>query len=82
MAAHLREPENVVDEEEHILALLVTEILGDREAGEGDTGPGAGGLVHLSVHQRHLPHMYIRELNKLYKKWFINIRETGTKKYR
>ena len=42
-------PENVVNEEEHILSFLVTEIFGDGETGEGDTGTSAWGFVHLSV---------------------------------
>ena len=49
---HLRtglgETENVVDEEKHILALLVTEVLGNGKTGQGDTGTGTGWLVHLT----------------------------------
>merc|ERR1719474_1855641 len=55
---HLRtslgEPEDVVDEEQHVLALLVAEVLGNSQSGEGNTGTGARGLVHLSVHQGDL----------------------------
>ena len=55
---HLRtslgEPEDVVDEEQHVLALLVTEVLGNSQSGQGNTGTGARGLVHLSVHQGDL----------------------------
>ena len=47
----LGEAEDVVNEEEHILALLVTEVLGNGETGQGDTGTGARGLVHLAVHE-------------------------------
>merc|ERR1719507_2208561 len=47
----LGEPEDVVDEEQHVLALLVTEVLSDSQTGQGNTGTGARGLVHLSVHQ-------------------------------
>uniref|UniRef100_S4RE69 Uncharacterized protein n=1 Tax=Petromyzon marinus TaxID=7757 RepID=S4RE69_PETMA len=54
LGAGLCEAEDVVDEEQHVLALLVTEILGHREPRQGDTGTGAGRLVHLPVHQRHL----------------------------
>ena len=54
---HLRpglgEPEDVVDEEQHVLA-LVAEVLGDRQAGERDAGAGARRLVHLAVDQRRL----------------------------
>ena len=51
---YLRESENVVNEEQHILVLGVSEVLGDGEAGQGDTGTGTGGLVHLTVHERSL----------------------------
>lgn len=44
----LGETENVVNEEKHILSLLVTEVLGDGETGKGNTGTGSGGLVHLT----------------------------------
>ena len=46
--AYLGESENVVNEEQHILSFLVTEIFGDGETGKGDTGTGSWGLVHLS----------------------------------
>lgn len=52
---HLRvglgEAENVVNEEKHILALDITEVLGHGESGLGNTGTGTRGLVHLSVDQ-------------------------------
>jgi hypothetical protein len=44
----LSETENVVDEKEHVLALLVTEVLGDSEAGKGHTSTSARRLVHLT----------------------------------
>ena len=47
-------PEDVVNEKEHVLALRVAEVLGDGEAGQGDTSAGARRLVHLTVHERHL----------------------------
>ena len=50
----LGETENVVDEEKHVLALLVTEVLGDRETSEGDTGTGTRGLVHLTEDESDL----------------------------
>ena len=46
----LGEAEDVVDEEQHVLA-LVAEIFGDGEAGERDAGAGARGLVHLAIDQ-------------------------------
>ena len=52
--AHLGEAENVVDEEEHVLALDVTEVLGDGQRRQRNTRAGAGGLVHLAVHERGL----------------------------
>jgi peptide chain release factor 1 len=54
LGAGLGETENVVDEEKHILALLVTEVLSDGETGEGDTGTSSRGLVHLAVHEGSL----------------------------
>ena len=50
----LREPEDVVDEEQHVLALLVAEVLGDGEARERHAQTGARRLVHLAVHQGDL----------------------------
>ncbi|GMT20564.1 hypothetical protein PFISCL1PPCAC_11861, partial [Pristionchus fissidentatus] len=50
----LGETEDVVDEEKHILTLLITEVLSDGETGEAHTSTSSGGLVHLSVHERHL----------------------------
>ena len=44
--------EDVVDEEEHVGALLVAEVLGEGEPGERHPGPGAGWLVHLPEDQR------------------------------
>ena len=48
--AGLREAEDVVDEEQHVLA-LVAEMLGDRQAGKADAGAGARRFVHLAEHQ-------------------------------
>merc|ERR1719500_1825905 len=50
----LGESENVVDEEKHILAFGVTEVLGDGQTGEGDSGTGTWRLVHLAVHEGDL----------------------------
>ena len=49
--ARLREAEDVVDEEQHVLA-LIAEIFRDRQAGEADAGARARRLVHLAEHQR------------------------------
>mmetsp|Transcript_16102 Transcript_16102/g.35688 ORF Transcript_16102/g.35688 Transcript_16102/m.35688 type:complete len:366 (+) Transcript_16102:789-1886(+) len=51
LGARLRESEDVVDEQQHVLALYVSEVLCDRETGEGHAGAGSWGLVHLSVHK-------------------------------
>ncbi len=50
----LREAEDVVDEEEHVLVLLVAEIFRHRERGERDAETRAGRLVHLAVDERDL----------------------------
>ena len=52
--AGLREAEDVVDEEEHVLPFVVAEVLGDGERGERDAGAGAGRLVHLAEDERRL----------------------------
>jgi hypothetical protein len=45
----LSESENVIDEEKDILVLFVSEVFGDGQTGETDSGSGSRGLVHLSV---------------------------------
>ena len=47
----LRKPEDVVDEQQHVLILLVAEVFGDREAGQGHAQASAGRFIHLAVHQ-------------------------------
>ena len=54
LGARLGEAEDVVDEEEHILSLVVAKVLGDGESGESYARARARGLVHLSVHERSL----------------------------
>ena len=49
--ARLGEAEDVVDEEQHVLA-LIAEILGDGQPGEADAGARAWRLVHLAVNER------------------------------
>ena len=51
LGTSLGETENVVNEEQHILTFLVTEILSDGQTSESNTGTGSGGLVHLTEHQ-------------------------------
>ena len=48
-AAYLGESEDVVNKEQHILSLLVSEVLSHGQTGQGNSGSGTGGLVHLSV---------------------------------
>ena len=54
LRAGLGEPEDVVDEEQHVGAAQVAEVLRQREAGERHARPGAGRLVHLAEHERGL----------------------------
>ena len=49
----LGEAENVVDEEQHVLAFLVAEIFGHGQAGQADAGAGPRRFVHLAIDQRH-----------------------------
>ena len=49
--AGLRKPENVVDEEQHILVFFVPEVFCDRQARQGDTEAGPGRFVHLAIDQ-------------------------------
>src|SRR5262249_29246437 len=51
LRAGLREAEDVVDEKQHVLA-LVAEVFGNGETGQADAGTRAGRLVHLAVDQR------------------------------
>ena len=55
---HLRtglgETEDVVDEEKHILALLITEVLRNGQTSKRDTGTGTRGLVHLTEDESDL----------------------------
>ena len=49
----MNEAEDVVDEEEHVLA-LVAEVLRHGQPREADAQPGSRGLVHLAEDERHL----------------------------
>eukprot|EP00123_Amoebidium_parasiticum_P007880 comp18430_c0_seq1/m.19678 comp18430_c0_seq1/g.19678 ORF comp18430_c0_seq1/g.19678 comp18430_c0_seq1/m.19678 type:complete len:536 (+) comp18430_c0_seq1:33-1640(+) len=51
LRAGLGEAEDVVNEQQHVLTLVVTEVLGHRQTRQGHTGTGTGGLVHLAVHK-------------------------------
>ena len=48
LGARLREAEDVVDEEQHVLA-LVAEVLGHRQTGQRNAHAGARRLVHLAI---------------------------------
>ncbi len=50
----LGEAEDVVDEEQHVLMLDVTEVLRHGQAGQCHAHTGSGRLVHLAVDQRRL----------------------------
>ena len=50
----LSEAEDVVDEEQHVLAFLITEVLSNGKAGQSNTGTGARGLVHLTKNESDL----------------------------
>ena len=52
--ASLSEAENVVNEEQDVLAFLVTEIFSKRQAGQGNARACTRRLVHLAVDQRGL----------------------------
>ncbi len=54
LGARLGEAEDVVDEQQHVLAFLVAEIFREGEAREADAGARARRLVHLAVDQRRL----------------------------
>ena len=49
--AGLRKAKDVVDEQQHILVVLVTKILGHGERRERDAETGPGRLVHLAIDQ-------------------------------
>ena len=49
--AGLGEAENVVDEEQHVLAFFIAEVLGHGQAGQADAQTGSGRLGHLAVDQ-------------------------------
>jgi hypothetical protein len=54
LGTSLGETENVVDEQKHVLALLVTEVLRNGKTSQGDTGTGTRGLVHLTEDESDL----------------------------
>ena len=61
----LSETENVVNEQQNILALRITEVLGQSQGGQTDTGTGTWGFIHLSVHKSSLGPRSIQLFRKL-----------------
>ncbi len=51
LGTRLHEAEDVVDEQQHVLALDVTEVLGHRQRRQGDAQAHARRLVHLAEHE-------------------------------
>ena len=49
--ARLRESENIVDEEQHVLPFVVAEVLRRRQSGQSHAQSGAGRFSHLTVDQ-------------------------------
>jgi hypothetical protein len=47
----LGKPENVVDEDQHVLAFFITEIFRAGQRGKGHAGTGSRRLGHLTVNQ-------------------------------
>src|SRR5215213_6909823 len=54
LIARLHEAEDVVDEQEHVLAHLVPEVLGEGDPGKAHAEAGAGRLVHLAEDHRRV----------------------------
>jgi hypothetical protein len=54
LGAGLGEPEDVVDEQQHVLVLDVTEVLRHGQRRQGDTKADPWGLVHLAEDQSRL----------------------------
>ena len=54
LGAGLGEPEDVVDEQQHVLLLHVAEVLGHRQRRQRDPQTGARRLVHLAEDERGL----------------------------
>ena len=54
LRAGLHEAEDVVDEQQHVLTLLVAEVLGHRQPRQRDAHAGAGRLVHLPEDEHRL----------------------------
>ena len=47
----LREPENVIDKQEHVLIFFIAEIFGNGQSRQADAKARARRLIHLAIHQ-------------------------------
>ena len=56
------EPEDVVDEEQHILTLLVAEILGDSQTGKSNKARAPGGSLICPYTRATLEDLSLREM--------------------
>lgn len=54
LRASLGEAENVIDKEQYILTLLVSEVFGNSQSSQSHPGASARRFIHLTVHQRYL----------------------------
>ena len=54
LGAGLHEAEDVVDEQQHVLTLLIAEVLRHRQAGQRHAHAGSGRLVHLAEDEHRL----------------------------
>src|SRR5215204_5383381 len=54
LIAGLHEAEDVIDEQEHVLTHLVSEVLGEGDPGKAHAEAGAGRLVHLAEDHRRV----------------------------
>jgi hypothetical protein len=50
----LNEPEDIVDEQQHVAVLVVPEILGHRQGCVTHAEAAAGRLVHLAENHHHV----------------------------
>merc|ERR1719206_1377176 len=62
LGTSLSEPEDVVDEEQHVLALLVAEVLSNSQSGQGNTSTGARGSFICPYTRATLEVLSLREM--------------------
>ena len=61
----MREPENIVDEQQHVLAFFIAEIFCYGQARQTDAQPRPRRLGHLAVDQRHFRFPKIMRIDNL-----------------